>query len=212
MLPIPFSGGESGSEPPVPQAWGPTPPPTFQTWPGSPSLLTPPPPPLCDCKRQQTLHGSFTLINQPDGQARIGPTGWWVSGPSPCPGPRPHLYPLQTPGVRPCRPIHPPRGSQGIPDRLSSLPSIQVGKLRHNHTGSCVLRVSPGAYGGAVSGVQQDSAGHQSRKAASTLHRPGAGTWRVLSKMTAWAALGRGARSATHSIPDAAGAHEAPAF
>lgn len=39
-----------------------------------------------DCKRQQTLHGSFTAINHPDRQARMGPTGLWVSRPSPARG------------------------------------------------------------------------------------------------------------------------------
>ena len=132
---------------------GPTPPPTFQTWPGNSSLLPPPPPPPCDCKRQQTLHGSFTLINQPDGQARMGPTGWWVSRPSPCPGPSPHLCPPQTPGVPAAPSHHLPRDSQDVPDSLRAPPNIQMGKLRHR-TDRCVLRVSLEGCGEAVSGLQ----------------------------------------------------------
>lgn len=50
-----------------------------------------------------------------------------------------------------------------MPQTILAPPSIQVGKLRHHHTGSCVLRVSSGAYGEAVSGVQQDSAAHRQK-------------------------------------------------
>ena len=85
-----------------------------------------------DCKRQQTLHGSFTPINQPDGQAVMGDR----LSPNLC-------CPPWTPRLPAAPSHHPPKDSQDVPDTLSPLPNTWVGRMRHR-TERCVPRVSRG--------------------------------------------------------------------
>jgi hypothetical protein len=74
-----------------------------------------------DCKRQQTLHGSFTAINHPDRQARMGRQAGGCQDPSPCPRPSLHLCYPQIPHSLAAPSHHPYRMPQSQPPPLHIL-------------------------------------------------------------------------------------------